>query len=158
VMTGSRLQMGTPFGLSALTAGRFYGIGNNAVEIYGASGILCAAWIGAAALRHGSRGRAVAAAAAVLVVAVAAAGWPGFGAKVGGTIAMVPAFLLLLAALGGGKINPRRAGILAIRGLLAITAFALVNYFVPITGRSDVGGFVGQVLHGGAGGILRRKV
>ena len=65
VMTGSRLQMGTPFGLSALVAGRFYGIGNNAVEIYGASGILCAAWIGAAALRHGSRGRAVAAAGAV---------------------------------------------------------------------------------------------
>ena len=37
VMTGSHLQMGTPFGLSALVAGRFYGIGNNAVEIYAAS-------------------------------------------------------------------------------------------------------------------------
>jgi hypothetical protein len=158
VMTGSRLQMGTPFGLSALTAGRFYGIGNNAVEIYGASAILCAAWAGAAVARHGSRGRAVLTAAAVLLVAVVAAGWPGFGAKVGGTIAMVPGFLLLLAALAGLKINARRAAVVAVSGVALITAFALVNYFVPVTGHSDIGGFVGQVLHGGAGSILQRKV
>jgi hypothetical protein len=158
VMTGSRLQMGTPFGLSALTAGRFYGIGNNAVEIYGASAILCAAWAGAAVARHGSRGRAVLTAAAVLLVAVVAAGWPGFGAKVGGTIAMVPGFLLLLAALAGLKINARRAAVVAVSGVALITAFALVNYFVPVTGQSDIGGFVGQVLHGGAGSILQRKV
>ena len=56
------------------------------------------------------------------------------------------------------KINARRAVVVAVSGLLLITAFALVNYFVPVTGRSDIGGFVGQVLHGGAGGILRRKV
>ena len=33
VMTGSRLQLGTPFGLSALAAGRFYGVGNNALGV-----------------------------------------------------------------------------------------------------------------------------
>jgi hypothetical protein len=97
-------------------------------------------------------------AAAVLLVAVIAAGWPGFGAKVGGTIAMVPGFLLLLAALAGVKINARRAVVVAVSGLALITAFALVNYFVPVTGPSDIGGFVGQVLHGGAGSILQRKV
>jgi hypothetical protein len=158
VMTGSRLQMGTPFGLSVLTAGRYYGIGNNAIGIYGASGILCAAWVGAAALRQGSRRRAVTAAAAVTLFAVVAAGWPGFGAKVGGTIAMVPGFLLLLAALAGAAINARRAAIVAVSGLALVTAFALVNYFAPATGQSDIGGFVGQVLHGGAGDILQRKV
>jgi hypothetical protein len=158
VMTGSRLQLGTPFGLSLLVAGRYYGIGNNAVEIYSASAILCAAWAGSVALRRGSRNRAVLAAGTVLLVAVVAAGWPGFGAKVGGTIAMVPGFLLLLAALAGVKINARRAAIIAVSGLVLITAFALVNYFVPATGQSDVGGFVGQVLHGGAGSILQRKV
>jgi hypothetical protein len=158
VMTGSRLQVSTPFGLSVLVAGRYYGIGNNAVEIYGASGILCAAWVGAAALRPGSRSRAVIAAGAVALFVVVAAGWPGFGAKVGGTIAMVPGFLLLLAALAGTAINARRAAIIAVSGLVLITAFALVNYFVPATGQSDIGGFVGQVLHGGAGSILQRKV
>jgi hypothetical protein len=158
VMTGSRLQLDTPFGLSLLVAGRYYGIGNNAVEIYAASAILCAAWVGSAALRRGPRSRAVLAAGAVLLVAVLAAGWPGFGAKVGGTIAMVPGFLLLLAALGGAAINARRAAIMAVSGAALITAFALVNYFVPATGQSDIGGFVGQVLHGGAGSILQRKV
>jgi hypothetical protein len=158
VMTGSRLQLGTPFGLSVLTAGRYYGIGNNAVGIYGASGILCCAWLGAAALRHGARGRAVLAAAAVALFVVVAAGWPGFGAKVGGTIAMVPGFLLLLAALAGVKITARRAVLVAVSGLVLVTAFALVNYLAPATGQSDIGSFVGQVLHGGAGGILQRKV
>jgi hypothetical protein len=158
VMTGSRLQLGTPFGLSLLVAGRYYGIGNNAVEIYAAAAILCAAWAGSAALRRGSRNRAVLAAGAVLLVAVIAAGWPAFGAKVGGTIAMVPGFLLLLAALADVKINVRRAMIVAVSGLALITLFALVNYFLPVTGHSDIGGFVGQALHGGAGSILQRKV
>ena len=40
VMTGSRLQLETPFGLSVLEAGRFYGIGNEALGIYGISGLL----------------------------------------------------------------------------------------------------------------------
>ncbi len=140
VMTGSRLQLGTPFGLSALEAGRFYGVGNNALGIYGASGILLAAWAAVAVGRgrlarnsipasvtagsapagpapadftagsasagrgpadftagaspaaaasdatHPGRGRAVAAAAAVALFTVVASGWPGFGAKAGGTI------------------------------------------------------------------------
>jgi len=45
VMTGSRLQQETPFGLSALEAGRFYGIGNEALGIYGISGLFAAAWL-----------------------------------------------------------------------------------------------------------------
>src|SRR5206468_2097289 len=39
VMTGSGLQLETPFGLSVLEAGRFYGIGNEALGIYGLSGL-----------------------------------------------------------------------------------------------------------------------
>ena len=51
VATGSRLQLGAPFGLSAVVAGRFYGIGNNAVVIYATAGIFAAAWL-AMAIRH----------------------------------------------------------------------------------------------------------
>jgi hypothetical protein len=158
VMTGSRLQLETPFGLSALVAGRFYGVGNNALGVYAVAGILCAAWAGVTALRAGSRRRAVAAAAAVALFAVVASGWPGFGDKVGGTIAMVPGFLLLLAAVADLKINLRRGLLIAVSGLVLVTGFALLNYFIPATGPSDIGAFVGQVLHGGAGGILQRKV
>ncbi len=160
VMTGSRLQLGTPFGLSALEAGRFYGVGNNALGIYGASGILLAAWAAVAAGRGepGRRGRAVAAAAAVAVCTVVASGWPGFGAKVGGTIAMVPGFLLLLAAVAGIRVTFRRGLLIGVSGLVLVVGFAVLNYLVPATGPSDIGAFVGHVLHGGSGGILQRKV
>ncbi len=157
VMTGSRLQLGTPFGLSVIVGGRYYGIGNNGIGAYGVAGIACAAWVGAAALRRGSRRQAVAAAAAVALFTVIASGWPGFGAKVGGTIAMVPAFLLLLAAVAGLRLGAGRLSLIAVSGLLLVAGFALLNYFIPATGPSDIGAFVGHVLHGGSGGILQRK-
>jgi hypothetical protein len=158
VVTGSHLQLGTPFGLSALEAGRFYGIGNNAVGVYALGGLICAAWAGSAVLRRtGSRGRAVAAAGAIAAAAVVAAGWPGFGAKVGGTIAMVPGFLVLLAAIAGVRITPRRAVLVGVSGLVLIAAFAVISYLVSGPGASDVSAFVGHVRHGGASSILQRK-
>ncbi|HEY2306000.1 MAG TPA: hypothetical protein VGI05_08985, partial [Streptosporangiaceae bacterium] len=158
MMTGSHLMRETPFGLSALMAGRFYGLGNNAVVMYGAAGILCAAWLGGTVLRAGARGRALAVMAAVTMVAVVEAAWPGFGAKVGGTIAMVPGFLVLLAAAAGVRLTTRRWALVVVSGLVLVIVFALINYLVPGTGHSDIGHFAGQVLHGGAGPTLRRKV
>jgi hypothetical protein len=203
VATGSRLQLGTPFGLSAVVAGRFYGIGNNAVVIYATAGIFAAAWLAMTVRRratgadpaagrpdqaaassggpHASSGglpapsgglsalsggpsapggnrRAVLAAAAVGVAVVAVSGWPGFGAKVGGTFAMVPGFLILLMGVAGVKITARRAAAAAVCGAALVVAFSVVNYLIPATGASDIGGFFGQVLHGGAGGTLSRKV
>jgi hypothetical protein len=159
VITGSHLQLGTPFGLNALAAGRFYGIGNNALGGYALGGILCAAWAARVVLRRtGHRGRAAGAAGAIALVTVIAAGWPGFGAKVGGTIAMVPGFLVLLAAIAGIRITPRRAAVVAVSGLVLIAILAVLSYVASGSGSSDVGAFVGHVLHGGAGPILRRKV
>jgi hypothetical protein len=158
LVTGSHLALGTPFGLSVLEAGRFYGLGNNALVIYAGSGLLCAAWLGGAALRQGRRRQALLAMAAVAAVTVVVAGWPGFGAKVGGTIAMVPGFLVLLAVAAGVRITARRAALIAVSGVALVTLFALVNYFVPVTGHSDIGGFVGTAIHGDAGAIVRRKI
>jgi hypothetical protein len=201
VMTGSRLQMSTPFGLSVLEAGRFYGIGNEAVGIYAVCGMLAAGWLASAALRPrpcrvsepaagcpgerpaeplegaprrwrdhrrvsgaaaararpARRGLAAAAAAAVAVFAVFACGWPGFGAKAGGTIAMVPAFLLLLMVTAGVRISSRRVALVLVSGIALFAVFALVNYAVPATGPSDIGAFAGNLLHGRAGGLLDRK-
>jgi hypothetical protein len=95
---------------------------------------------------------------AVALFAVIASGWPGFGAKVGGTIAMVPGFVLLIMAVAGVKLTARRVAFAALSGVGLFAAFALVNYLVPVTGHSDIGFFAGQVLHGGAGGTLRRKI
>ena len=164
VMTGSRLQLETPFGLSVLEAGRFYGIGNEALGIYGISGLFGAAWLGLVALRRStsfrpsSRRPAVLAVVLVAVFAVFASGWPGFGGKVGGTIAMVPCFALLALAVAGIRLNWRRVLLVAVSGLVLFAVFALINYFVPITGKSDIGSFAGSSLHGHSGGLLLRKI
>jgi hypothetical protein len=157
IATGSRLQLGTPFGLSVVVAGRYYGIGNNAIVIYAAAGLFCAGWVGMLMLRRG-RGQALAAAAGVALVVVAVAGWPGFGAKVGGTFAMVPGFLIILMGVAGIRMTPRRVAVAIVAGAAVVVMFALVNYLAPSTGQSDIGGFFGQVLHGGAGGTLSRKI
>jgi hypothetical protein len=159
VMTGSRLQLETPFGLSALEAGRFYGIGNEALGIYGLCGLLGAAWLALVMRRrYPSRRPAVLAVAAVAVFAVFASGWPGFGGKVGGTIAMVPCFALLAAAVAGVRLRWRHVLAIAVSGLALFAVFALVSYFTPATGESDIGRFAGDVLHGHAGGLLLRKI
>ena len=160
VMTGSRLQLETPFGLSALEAGRFYGIGNEALGIYGISGLFGAAWAALVLRRRYplSRRPALLALTAVGVFAVFASGWPGFGGKVGGTIAMVPCFLLLAMAVAGMRLNWRRVLLVAVSGLVLFAVFALISYLVPATGHSDIGRFAGDALHGHAGGLLLRKI
>jgi hypothetical protein len=164
VMTGSRLQLETPFGLSVLEGGRFYGIGNEALGIYGITALVAAAWLAAVARRRSARSRpssrrpVLAAVSVVAVFAVVASGWPGFGAKVGGTLAMVPCFALLLMAVAGIRLNWRRVLLVAVSGLALFAAFALISYFTPVTGRSDIGAFAGDVLHGHAGSVLWRKI
>jgi hypothetical protein len=160
VMTGSRLQMETPFGLSLLEAGRFYGIGNEALGIYGITALFGAAWLALMAQRRypSSRRPALLAVSLVGLFAVFASGWPGFGGKVGGTIAMVPCFALLGMAVAGIRLNWRRVLLVAVSGLALFAVFALISYFTSITGTSDIGRFAGDVLHGHAGGVLLRKI
>ncbi|MGH3254754.1 MAG: hypothetical protein ACRDOU_04980 [Streptosporangiaceae bacterium] len=160
VMTGSRLQLDTPFGLSMIESGRYYGIGNAALGIYGVTALFGAAWLGLVVLRASplSRRPAVLAVAAVACFAVFASGWPGFGAKVGGTIALVPCFALLLLAVAGIRLNWRRVLLVAVSGLALFAIFALISYLAPVTGKSHIGAFAGDVLHGHAGAVLLRKV
>jgi len=160
VMTGSRLQLETPFGLSVLEAGRFYGIGNEALGIYGISGLFGAGWLALVFLGKypSSRRPALLALAVVAVFAVFASGWPGFGGKVGGTISMVPCFLLLALAVAGVRLTWRRVLLVAVSGLALFAVFALISYLVPATGKSDIGDFAGSTLHGNSGGLLLRKI
>jgi hypothetical protein len=95
---------------------------------------------------------------AVGLLAVVASGWPGFGAKVGGTIALVPCLLLLAAWLAGARVGGRWAVPVAVSGLVVFLAFAVVSYLLPGAGVSDMGTFAGNLLHGRGGDLLQRKV
>ena len=156
VVAGSRLQLDAPFGLSMLVSGRYYGIGNDALGVYCVSALVSAAW---SALLLRGRGRLpLLAAGTVGLLAVVASGWPGFGAKVGGTIALVPCLLLLLAWLAGARIGVRWALPVAASGLVVFLVLATVSYLLPAAGVSDMGAFAGNLLHGRAGDLLERKV
>ncbi len=167
VTAGSRLQLDAPYGLSLLVSGRFYGIGNDALGVYCVSTLIAAAWLaGIAGGRlpppsgpRATRDRsAVLGAGAVGLLAVVASGWPGFGAKAGGTIALVPCLLLLAAWLAGVRVDRRLAVPVVVSGLVVFLAFAVVSYFLPAAGVSDVGTFAGNLLHGRGGDLLQRKV
>jgi hypothetical protein len=77
---------------------------------------------------------------------------------VGGTIALVPCLLLLIAALAGVRWGLRWAVPIALSGLALFAVFALISYFVPAAGVSDIGTFAGNLLHGEGAGMLERKV
>jgi hypothetical protein len=163
VMTGSRLQLEAPFGLSLLVSGRYYGIGNDVLGVYCVSVLVAAGWSGAALPRPARLPwRPALAASGIGLFAVIAAGWPGFGAKAGATIALVPCLLLLIALAGGGpgagvRVGWRLAVPIALSGLALFAVFALISYLVPAVGASDIGTFAGNLLHGEGGGVLERK-
>lgn len=87
-------------------------------------------------------------ASAVAVFVVIACGWPQFGGKVGGTIAIVPCFLLLLMAMAGIRITIRRVAVVLGSGVAVFAVFALINYLIPATSPSDIGAFAGNLFHG----------
>jgi hypothetical protein len=48
--------------------------------------------------------------------------------------------------------------LVAVSGLALFVVFALISYFVPVTGKSDISSFAGSALHGHAGSLLLRKI
>ncbi|HEY6497355.1 MAG TPA: hypothetical protein VIZ43_29100 [Trebonia sp.] len=158
VMTGSRLQLDAPFGISLLVSGRFYGIGNDALGVYCVAALVAAAWLATVASRAHRTGPPAVLVAAVGALAVVASGWPGFGAKVGGTIALVPCLLLLAAWFAGARVGRRWAVPVAVSGVIVFLVFAVISYFLPGAGVSDMGTFAGNLVHGRGGELLERKI
>ena len=115
VVLGSRLQLDTPFGYSPIVAGRFQGLGNLAFALLAASAIVVATGARrACASRRGRRRRDRRRDAAGLPRCGRSACWrsrssstgcPVVGADVGGVLATVPAFALVLVLLAGWRVS-----------------------------------------------------
>ncbi|HZX09116.1 hypothetical protein [Kribbella sp.] len=158
VVTGSRLQLSSLWGLSPLDAGRFYGVGNVAFGALAMGALIGAAWIASVLIERGQRRWAVLSVAAVGAVAVAVDGWPAFGADFGGVLALVPGFAVLVIAVAGIRLRARWVLAVIVGAIVAVVGIALLDWSRPPGSRSHLGNFVQQVIDGGAGSTLRRKL
>ena len=149
LLTGARLQIFTMNGYSPLVAGRFAGIGNVAFGVFGAAVLLAA---GGLYERFG-----LAAVVTVGLLAVALDGGPSWGSDVGGVLALVPAFALLAWSLRAVRLSAAKlAGSIA-AAILAVGLLGALDYARPAARQTHLGRFVGEVLHGGAWTVVRRK-
>ena len=158
VVTGSHLQHASLLGLSPLVAGRFYGFGNIAYAIFVASSLVAAAALAQWLLDRGhSRRMASLATVFVGLVMVVVDGAPQAGADVGGILATVPGFAVLVLGVAGARVTVVR--MLAACGL-AVGAFALVawlDWLRPAANRTHFGEFFADILDGDAWTVLWRK-
>ncbi|WP_235018083.1 hypothetical protein [Thermomonospora echinospora] len=155
VMTGSRLQLNSLMGYTALVAGRFYGFGNQAFALFAVAALLTAAWLAERPLRAGRERAAVAVVTAIAVAAVAIDGWPSWGSDFGGVIAMVPAFAVLGLLISGRRVSAVRLGLFCVAGAVVVLAIAFADSLRA--DPSHLGRFWDDLVGGEAGGVIARK-
>ncbi|HWC36722.1 MAG TPA: hypothetical protein VG650_18080 [Mycobacteriales bacterium] len=153
-LTGAHLQFSAPMGDSPIVAGRFRGIGNLDFSIIATSALLFGGIVGG---RLGGR-RGVVAAAGIAAVALVVDGAPQLGDDLGGVFSLLPGAIVLVALTKGARITWRRALLAVGSTVAAAVLLALADYSRPATSQTHVGRFVGQLLHGGAGVEVHRKL
>ena len=145
LLTGATLQLNSVAGYSPLVAGRFAGIGNVAFGVLAAAALLAAA---------STRRPAIAALTALVVVVDGAPQW---GSDVGGVLALVPAYAVLVLLLSGRAASLAKVALASLAGAAVVAAFAIADHARPADEQTHFGRFVGQVLDGSAGDVLQRK-
>jgi hypothetical protein len=170
IVSGGRLQINTVFGYSPLVAGRFAGLGNLAFALVGIGSVVitCGWWATFRLARQradgSARARGVTVVAMVLFLAatVVIDGAPAWGADVGGVLATVPAFAVLVLVAMGVRVGWRRAVLIALATVAAISAFAAVDLARAEEDRTHLGRLVARVTDSDGGGgfleVLQRKI
>ncbi len=169
IVTGGGLQLDTAFGYSPIVAGRFAGFGNLAFAVIAMSAVTvaCGAWA-TRQLAHSpadgtarASGSTVVAMGIYLALTVVLIGAPMWGSDVGGVLATVPAFTVLVLVAAGIRVDWRR-GLLIVAGtIVAVSAFAVVDLSRPEEDRTHLGRLVSRVTDnegGGVGETLERKI
>lgn len=156
-LTGTTLQQGSLLGPAPSLGARFYGFSNTVFAVYAVAGIVLAAGLAALLRAHGrSRVAAAWAAGAVGVVTVLVDGLPPFGADLGGILALVPGFAVLVLGLAGVRVTWRRALLVGAGTVAVVAVVAVVDWLVG-GGSSHLGGFVQSVLDGRAVSVVAGK-
>lgn len=169
VMTGGRLQIDTVFGYSPIVAGRFAGFGNLAFALVAATAVVaaCGWWAvwrltrGPADGRVRLRGAPALVVVAFLALTVVIDGAPAWGSDVGGVLALVPGFTVLVLVAMGVDISVRRAALIGLATAVVLGAFAALDLARPEEDRTHLGRLVDRVLDPDGGGltdVIARKL
>jgi hypothetical protein len=157
IATGGRLQINTPFGYSPIIAGRFQGFGNLSFSMASTAALIVAS-AGLLLWPRWDRFTAAVWAATIGGVMVVLDGMPAFGADVGGVLALIPTFIVLVTILSGRRMSLLRLAIAGAAGVVALVAFAAFDLSRPESERTHLGRFATRMLDGEAGLIIERKI
>ena len=158
VASGSTLQQSSLLGLSPLVAGRFYGFGNIPFAIFVVASLVAAAALGQWLIDRGrSRRVAAGAVAAVGLVAVVVDGSPQAGADVGGILAAIPGFAVLVMGTVGTRVTALRIALAGLGATVLFFVFAWLDWLRPPGSRTHFGSFFADVLSGEALTVILRK-
>ena len=158
IATGGQLQISSLMGVQPTVAGRFYGFNNTAFALFLTTSVLFAAVSVNSLVAQGRRKLAAGVVATIGAIAVFLDGMPSIGADFGGPPALVPAFALLCLQAAGVKITWKKILLVLVSAVLAVTAFAAIDYLRPAQDRTHLGRFVETVLDGGFFTVVGRKL
>jgi hypothetical protein len=144
VLTGSRLQLNSVVGYSAVTGMQYAGLATVGLGAF-AAGVLVAAGCLA---QHVHRQWRPVVVAVVGGVAVLLAGIPYLGADAAGAMALTAGVCVAAAMSTGGWLTFPRVAWALIAGLAVATAFAVLDMHRPIGQRGSVGRFLGHLSDG----------
>ncbi len=158
LLTGSRLQISSIFGLQPLVGGRFYGMGNVAFALYAAAVLLLCASLAHALVRRNAPRLAVVVVIVVGGVALAVDVLPAWGADFGGPIALGPALGFLLLGVLGWRTTLRSMVLVLLAAGLVVGLVSYLDWRRPEAERSHPGRFLQTVIDGGAWDVMSRKL
>ncbi|WP_152347336.1 hypothetical protein [Brevibacterium sp. CFH 10365] len=156
--TGSHLQANSLLGYNPIVGGRYYGLGNQGAAIFIVSLFiflgLVVSW-----LRARGHTRAVIIVPVIIgLAAVFVSGNPSWGAKFGGTIAILAGLMVLLALLSKIRLTLLRLALIGVASLAILIGIAFLDWLRPAGARSHFGTFFDQIVTGEALQVVGRKL
>lgn len=156
--TGSHLQANSLLGYNPIVGGRYYGLGNQGAAIFVVSLFiflgLMVSWLRA----RGHRKAVIIVPVVVGLAAVFVSGNPSWGAKFGGTIAILAGLMVLLALLSKIRLTLLRLALIGLSSLAVLIGIAFLDWLRPAGTRSHFGTFFDQIVTGEALQVVGRKL
>ena len=151
LVSGSHLQLSTVFGSLPVVGARFTGAGNITFAVLSAASLVTGALL---MHRWPASGAAAAATAALFGATVIVDGSPQWGADVGGTLTLVPTFIVAWSLLSGRRPSARTAAAVAVAAALALATFLAVDLARAPQSQTHLARLYEDVVHRGAGVLI----